>query len=104
MESIPHLNEIYSKELKDKNLVVIGQDCWEDNDDEVAAVRQEDGRQNVYRVALDDTKSGEHYKGRMADNWMQATGRDGVPTAFLVDTKGTMAWIGHPMELKEKRD
>ena len=29
--SIPHLNEIYTK-FKDKGLVVIGQDCWEQDD------------------------------------------------------------------------
>src|ERR1043166_9513908 len=33
--SIPHLNETYTK-LKDKGLVVIGQDCWERDDDLVA--------------------------------------------------------------------
>jgi hypothetical protein len=37
----------------------------------------------------------------MAENWMEAAGRNGIPSAFLVDTKGVIAWIGHPMELKE---
>ena len=37
----------------------------------------------------------------MADNWMQAAGQNGIPTAFLVDTKGRIAWIGHPMEMKD---
>ena len=98
VESIPHLNEIYSK-YKDKNLVVIGQDCWEDDDDQVAPFVKKMGAKMSYRVALDDTNGS--VKGRMADNWMQAAGQDGIPTAFLVDTKGAIAWIGHPMELKE---
>src|SRR5579864_8871260 len=34
-QSIPHLNEKYLK-YKDKGLVVIGQDCWEDDDSLVA--------------------------------------------------------------------
>ena len=27
----------------------------------------------------------------------------GIPTAFLVNTKGVIAWIGHPMELEDKQ-
>jgi hypothetical protein len=33
---------------------------------------------------------------------MLAAGQRGIPTAFLVDKQGVIAWIGHPMELKEK--
>src|SRR5262249_11042969 len=39
---------------------------------------------------------------KMAESWMDAAGRDGIPSAFLVDTTGMIAWIGHPMELKDK--
>ena len=38
----------------------------------------------------------------MSKNWMEAAGQEGIPTAFLVDTKGNIAWIGHPMELKDE--
>ena len=54
----------------------------------------------TYRVALDDKASSK--KGQMAKTWMEAAGRNGIPSAFLVDTKGVIAWIGHPMELKEQ--
>jgi hypothetical protein len=53
----------------------------------------------TYRVVLDDKEDSK--KGKMAENWMEAAGRNGIPSAFLVDTKGVIAWIGHPMELKE---
>ena len=33
---------------------------------------------------------------------MEAAGQNGIPTAFLVDPKGRIAWIGHPMTLEEK--
>src|SRR5580658_6381142 len=33
--SIPHLNEKYTK-FKDKGLIVIGQDCWEQDESKVA--------------------------------------------------------------------
>ena len=96
--SIPHLNEIYLK-FKDKGLIVLGQDCWEHDDKLVAPFVKNMGDKMTYRVALDD-KSGDE-TGKMAAAWMQAAGQDGIPTAFLVDTKGNLAWIGHPMELKD---
>jgi tetratricopeptide (TPR) repeat protein len=33
---------------------------------------------------------------------MTASGRNGIPFAFLIDTTGHVAWIGHPMSLKPK--
>src|SRR5438874_238478 len=96
--SIPHLNEIHNK-FKDKNLVVIGQDCWERDDSLVAPFVKSMGDKMTYRVALDDKEGSE--KGKMAETWMAAAGRNGIPSAFLVDTKGLIAWVGHPMQLKE---
>jgi thiol-disulfide isomerase/thioredoxin len=97
--SIPHLNETYEK-FKDKGLVVIGQDCWEKDESLVAPFVKKMGDKMTYRVALDDKTSAK--EGQMAKTWMEAAGRDGIPSAFLVDTKGVIAWIGHPMELKEE--
>src|SRR5216117_138986 len=97
--SIPHLNEIHNK-FKVKGLVVIGQDCWERDDILVAPFVKSMGDKMTYRVALDDKEGNE--KGKMAETWMAAAGRNGIPSAFLVDTKGLIAWIGHPMQMKEK--
>jgi thiol-disulfide isomerase/thioredoxin len=97
--SIPHLNETYGK-FKDKGLIVIGQNCWERDESEVAPFIKKMGDKMTYRVALDDKTSAK--QGQMAKAWMEAAGRDGIPSAFLVDTKGVIAWIGHPMELKEE--
>jgi thiol-disulfide isomerase/thioredoxin len=97
--SIPHLNETYNK-FKDKGLIVIGQDCSEQNDALVAPFVKNMGDKMTYRVALDDKAT--NNQGQMSKTWMEAAGRDGIPSAFLVDTKGVIAWIGHPMELKEQ--
>jgi thiol-disulfide isomerase/thioredoxin len=97
--SIPHLNEKHEK-YKDKNLIVIGQDCREENESLVAPFVKKMGDKMTYRVALDD-KDGSK-KGKMAETWMEAAGQNGIPTAFLVDKQGMIAWIGHPMELKEE--
>jgi thiol-disulfide isomerase/thioredoxin len=97
--SIPHLNEKYVK-FKDKGLIVIGQDCWERDESLVAPFIKNMGDKMTYRVALDDKQGSE--KGKMAETWMEAAGQNGIPTAFLIDTTGHIAWIGHPMSLEEK--
>src|ERR1039457_2064270 len=93
--SIPHLNEVYLK-YKDKGLVVIGQDCSETDQSRVAPFVKQMGDKMTYRVALDDQQ------GQMAKTWLKAAGQTGIPSAFLVDTKGVIAWIGHPMKLQEQ--
>ncbi len=97
--SIPHLNELHEK-YKDKGLVVIGQDVWEQNVAEVPKFVKSMGEKMTYRVALDDLEGSQ--RGKMAETWMAAAGRSGIPSAFLVDKQGQIAWIGHPLELKEQ--
>jgi len=97
--SIPHLNEIHAK-FKDKGLVVIGQNCFERDDSQVAPFVEKMGDKMTYRVAMDDKEGND--KGKMAETWMEAAGQNGIPAAFLVDKAGLIAWIGHPMQLKEQ--
>src|SRR5262249_43890238 len=92
-------NDRYTK-CKDKGLDVRRQSSWERDENLVAAFVEKMGAKMAYRVALDD-KSGES-KGKMAETWMAAAGRNGIPSAFLVDTKGSIAWIGHPMSLEDQ--
>jgi len=101
-ESIPHLNELHKK-FKDKGFTVIGQDVWEEDETRVEPFVKTMAEKMTYRVALDDKSvtNGET-KGAMAVNWMEAAGQDGIPTAFVIDKKGVIAWIGHPMTLTEK--
>src|SRR5215469_15597227 len=65
--SIPHLNEIHTK-YKDKNLVVIGQDCAEVDEAGVEKFVKKMGGKMTYRVALDDEE------GTMGNTWMLAAG------------------------------
>ena len=94
--SIPHLNELY-QQFKDKNLVIIGQDCWEQDDALPGPFVKRMGDKMSYRVALDDKTGGG--KGAMADTWMTASGQNGIPSAFIVNQQGRIVWIGHPMNL-----
>jgi thiol-disulfide isomerase/thioredoxin len=97
--SIPHLNELWQK-FKDRGLIAIGQDVWERDESAVAPFVKKMGDQMTYRVALDDKSS--ESKGAMAVNWMEAADQNGIPTAFIVNQQGRIAWIGHPMTLTEQ--
>jgi tetratricopeptide (TPR) repeat protein len=92
-DSMPQVNDIYQK-FKTNGLIVIGQNCWEQ--DEAAATAFVKEMNIVYPVALDDESRS------MARNWMSAAGRSSVPTAFVIDKKGKIAWVGNPIDLKEQ--
>ena len=92
--SIPHLSEL-QKEYKD--ITFIGQDCWENDASAVKPFVEQMGDKMDYRVAIDDVSDGG--RGRMATTWMQAAGENGIPTAFLINGDGIIAYIGHPMTL-----
>lgn len=94
--SIPHLNGLWKK-YQDKGLVVIGQNVWEQDESGVEKFIERMGEKMTYRVALDDKST--DTKGAMATTWMAAAGQDGIPTAFVVDKEGKIAWIGHPTGL-----
>jgi len=93
--SIPHVNEL-QKKYQDKGLVVIGQNLGEDKKTVSDFVKKMSGKMS-YRVTVDDKSDG----GWMAKNWLTAAGQNGIPCAFVVNKKGSIAYIGHPMELKE---
>jgi thiol-disulfide isomerase/thioredoxin len=55
-----------------------------------------DGKLNsdrmAYTVAVDPDRS-------TSTAYMKAAGQNGIPTAFIVDGNGKVAWIGHPMSM-----
>lgn len=94
IRAFPHLSEL-QKEHGDK-VKVIGVNIWERpyDDSTLAKVKakvDEQGDKMSYTVAYD----GPNQKSDKA--WMGAAGRNGIPSAFIVDQKGTVAWMGHPM-------
>ena len=93
--SIPRLNELQAR-YRDKGLVVIGQNVWEETESKVSGFVRKMGDKMTYAVALDDKKK--HEEGAMAETWMKAADQDGIPTAFVVGKDGRIAWIGHPLE------
>lgn len=93
IESMPHLSELQHK-FKDKGLTIIGVTREDPNNslDAVKTMVTDKGDGMGYTVAWDDGR-------KTADAYMKAANQRGIPTAFLVDQKGTVAYIGHPMWL-----
>ena len=96
-ESIPHLTELAHK--YQGKATFTGVSVFEDPQakDEsylsrVSAFVKDMGPKMDYNVGADGLA------GVMGKTWMEAAGQDGIPTAFVVDQKGLVAWIGHPMD------
>ena len=88
--SIPHITELAKK---NKDVTFIGVGIWEDNDDKrVEKFVEEMGDKMDYTVAYSGNKEG------MSVSWMQAAGRNGIPSAFIVKDQ-MIVWMGHPMSL-----
>lgn len=85
--SIPHLSEM-QKHFKSKKVTFIGVS----NEKADVVKKFLDGgwdSKMEYTVAIDkDNKTSE--------DWMEASGQQGIPTAFVVKG-GKIKWIGHPM-------
>jgi thiol-disulfide isomerase/thioredoxin len=95
--TIPHLTAL-QKEHKD--VTFIGVSVFEQDQDNVKPFVQDMGDKMDYRVALDKVAEGKKGRdGAMAQNWMAAAQQQGIPTAFIVEGEGKVAWIGHPTEI-----
>jgi len=88
-----------ARKYQDQGLIAFGQDVMEQDDSAVPAYVKHLGDKVTCPIALDD-KSLEK-DGAMAVSWMQAAGQSGVPTAFVVDRRGRIVWMGHPMTLEQ---
>lgn len=95
IQAIPHLNKT-SQRLEEKGLIVIGQNLGEDAATAKKFVNKM-GAKMTYRVTEDDNAAG----GFMAKNWLQAAEQKGIPCSFVINKKGKIAYIGHPMSLKD---
>lgn len=96
VESIPQLSELQAEY---KQVTIVGVNIWEDkrgNGDMLAKVEKfvkEKGEEMVYAVAFDGAAKA------VTKAYMEASGSSSIPTAFVVDKDGKLAWIGHPMNL-----
>jgi thiol-disulfide isomerase/thioredoxin len=94
-DSIPRLTEM--ARAHGDRVTFVGVSVWEREPEEaVDAFVRDMGDRMDYFVARDTAS------GHMAKAWLEAAGQDGIPSAFIVDGAGEIAWIGHPMDSMEK--
>jgi thiol-disulfide isomerase/thioredoxin len=96
IDVIPHLNDL-SKKLKGK-AEFVGVNIWDDEagqDKRIQDFLKKMGDKMTYRVAVDGKEM------HMTSKWMEASISQGIPTAFIVDQAGKIAWIGHPGGIDE---
>jgi len=97
IKAFPHLSELQTK-YKDKGVSIVGVNIWERgaNDETFTKVKDfvaKQGDKMAYTVAYDGTAKA------MTKNYMEAAGRGGIPSAFIVDKQGKIAWMGHPASM-----
>lgn len=94
IESIPHLTDLQKKY---RDVTIIGMASSErkpqtGRDDRLQKVQnfvRSQGAKMNYTVAYDADRE-------MGKAWLQAANQNGIPCAFVVDTEGKIAFIGHP--------
>jgi len=93
IDAVPH---VAAQQAKHPAVVFVGVDVFEHQPKLVGAVAQK----MPYRVALDDVPAGKPVKeGFMVKNWLAKAGQSAIPTTFIIDGSGRIAWIGHPMNM-----
>jgi thiol-disulfide isomerase/thioredoxin len=86
-QTIPHLSDLQTK--YGEKVVFMGISTEADGPAKVKPFVEKMGEKMNYRVGLDPSQA-------MNTKWMAAAGQSGIPCAFVVDGKGSIAWIGHP--------
>ena len=90
---MPHLSEL-QKAYADAGVTIIGVSREEPKVVKDFLAKEEWDQKMQYTVALDD-------ESKTNAAYMKAARQNGIPCAFVVDQKGRVAWIGHPMTMDE---
>ena len=85
--SIPHQTKL-QKKFKNKGVTIIG--VTDEKKSTVERFVRREGEQMEYTVAIEKGDS-------MSQSYMRAYGQTGIPSAFVVDQKDRIVWVGHPM-------
>jgi thiol-disulfide isomerase/thioredoxin len=99
LDAMSHLNHLHHK-FQDKGLVVIGQDVKERPTTKIEPFVKRMGDLVSYRIACDEGATN-RFSGKMLENWLY-TAEVGIPTAFIIDRKGNICFIGHPDEIDDE--
>jgi len=92
-ESFPDLAKMKAK-YGSEGLEVVAISIDDNPDDAASFLTQQGGKFDFFVGVDKDSTSW--------NTWGHAAGRNSIPTTFLVDASGKIAWVGHPAELEEK--
>ena len=99
VQAIPHVSRLQER-YRDRGVVIVGIGSVEpDGAAKVPPFVARFGNRMNYRVAVDDYTGAED--GRTYTAWVKASGKDGLPCAFVVGRDGKIAWAGHPMGMDD---
>lgn len=90
IQSIPHLSEL-AKKHADENVHVVGLAVWPRRGQRPTKAFIAQRKDMDYQIGEDDRS------GKAAREYLVSSGINTIPTAMIVDQKGKIAWIGHPM-------
>jgi thiol-disulfide isomerase/thioredoxin len=96
LAAMPHLSDIQEK-YKDQGVTVIAVDAREPEPKRGETCAKRFDRLMAFRVAAEKTEDG---KGLMAETWLDAAGVPGMPSTWIIDQKGKIAWIGYPPQVE----
>ncbi len=89
--SMPHLTEL-QKQYADQGVTIIGISD-EDLEKVSTFLGTDEWKEKAQYTLVTDPDRSNH------NAYMRAAGQRGIPTAFVVDQDGLVAWIGHPMNM-----
>lgn len=94
--AMPHLSALSGEYTGKITILVI--DIWENKPVSHASMKEIEnfvdsmGKQMNFPVAIDDSNF-------MAHHWVEASGENSIPSDFVVNSNGNIAWIGNPVDL-----
>ena len=98
IEAMPHVSALQKQYPK---VTFIGVNVWENEESAAEELVKKMGAKLQYRIALDDVSDANANTGVMSKTWLNAAEINGIPTAIVVDGKGKIADITHPLALDE---
>lgn len=96
-KSLPHISELARKYPSIRIVGVASMEHVPEKDREDMRLKtvmnfvKEKGDEIAYTVAYDGDET-------MNVTWKDPAGQSGIPVAFVIDGRGRVAWIGHPMQ------
>jgi thiol-disulfide isomerase/thioredoxin len=96
LAAMPHLAEIQEK-YKEQGVTVIAVDSREANPELAPPCVKRFEKLMSFRVAMEKRSDG---KGQMAETWLDAARVPGMPSTWIIDRAGKIAWIGFPANVE----